>query len=147
MFQKSSFTERCNSSGWSFLFLIFLAFCITQYIFHIRLGLIYTDTGIFTFILALLGISFITLLSMQLAKMKITILETLGSLSMVIYLLHILSGSGARIILSKILHIQNWWIHITSGTIIGIFSPVIIYFIAKRCNINFLFSYPRKINK
>lgn len=143
LYHSLSLTERFNF-GWKSLLLCCLIFCAGQYIFHINLGLVYTDTGVFTFILAITGIAFITLLSMQLEKIKIKPLETIGTLSMVIYLLHILAGSGSRIVLSKLLHIQNWYIHIIAGTFIGIVAPVVFYFIAKKCNINFLFSYPRK---
>ncbi|WP_439237415.1 acyltransferase family protein [Klebsiella quasipneumoniae] len=143
IYHKLSLTEKINS-GWGSLLLIFLIFGIAQYIFHIKLGLVYTDTGLFTFALATIGITFITLLSMQLEKIKIHALETIGILSMVIYLLHILSASGARIILSKLLHVQNWYIHIIIGISIGIIVPVAVYFFTKWYNINFLFSLPRQ---
>jgi peptidoglycan/LPS O-acetylase OafA/YrhL len=106
--------------------------------------LTYTDTGVATFIIAITGIIFISLLSMRFALMKIKPLETIGTLSMVIYLVHILAGSGSRIILSKVFHIQNWYIQIIFGTIIGIGAPIIFYALTKKLNINFLFSLPKR---
>lgn len=143
LYNKMPFTKIFSPGYWSLLLTIFI-FCATQYIFHIKLGLIYTDTGIFTFSLAIIGIILIALLSMQLERLNIQVLQNVGALSMVIYLLHILSGSGTRIILSKILHIQNWYIHIITGTVIGVIVPMAVYYMAKKYNINFLFSYPRK---
>ncbi|MDM8058401.1 acyltransferase family protein [Klebsiella aerogenes] len=139
-----------NASGrfqfrndWKTLLIIAVLFIALEYIFHFILKMTYFDIGVFTFILACTGIALITALSMYLASMNIKILEMIGTLSMVIYLTHILAGSGSRIVLNKILHLQNWYIHMLTGTLIGVSVPIAIYFIAKKYNINFLFSYPR----
>ncbi|HBX2115230.1 acyltransferase family protein [Klebsiella aerogenes] len=129
--------------GWKTLLIIAALFIVLEYTFHFILKMTYVDTGLFTFMLACTGIALIAALSMRLASLNIKTLEMIGSLSMVIYLVHILAGSGSRIILNKVLHLQNWYIHMLAGTLIGIFVPIAIYFIAKKYNINFLFSYPR----
>ncbi|WP_373393578.1 acyltransferase family protein [Raoultella ornithinolytica] len=143
---KNLSTEKSTSfmSNWFLILTIFIIFCSMQYIFHIIMKLTYTDTGVATFIIAITGIIFISLLSMRFALMKIKPLETIGTLSMVIYLVHILAGSGSRIILSKVFHIQNWYIQIIFGTIIGIGAPIIFYALTKKLNINFLFSLPKR---
>lgn len=145
LYSKLGITNRFNFS-WLSLLITFLIFCVGEYIFHIKLKLIYTDVGVLTFSLAIIGIALITMLSIQLEKIKIKPLQNIGLSSMVIYLLHILSGSGSRIILSKIFNIQNWYIHIATGTILGIMIPVVVYFTTKKYHVNFLFSYPRKKN-
>lgn len=143
LYYKLGITNRFNFS-WLTLLITFLFFCVGEYVFHIKLKLIYTDVGVLTFSLAIIGIALITMLSIQLEKIKIKPLQNIGLLSMVIYLLHILSGSGSRIILSKIFNIQNWYIHIATGTVLGIMIPVVVYFITEKYHVNFLFSYPRK---
>ena len=142
LFSKMSgrFQFRKN---WKTLLIIAVLFIALEYIFHFILKMTYVDIGVFTFILACTGIALITVLSMYLASLNIKILEMIGTLSMVIYLAHILAGSGSRIFLNKILHLQNWYIHMLTGTLIGVAVPIAIYFIAKKYNINFLFSYPR----
>lgn len=128
---------------WKMLFIIAVVFITLEYIFHITLKMNYADTGVFTFVLACTGIALMTALSMRLASLNLKILEMIGTLSMAIYLVHILAGSGSRIILNKIFHIHNWYIHMLAGTLIGVSVPIAIYFIVKKYNINFLFSYPR----
>jgi peptidoglycan/LPS O-acetylase OafA/YrhL len=51
-------------------------------------------------------------------------LTGIGAASMVIYILHILVGSGTRVFL-KLLGIRNFSIHLALGVILGIFVPVL----------------------
>lgn len=122
----------------------FVTFCTIQYIFHVKLQLNYLNIGLMTFIIAITGIAFISLLSIHLSKMKIRSLEIIGKLSMVIYLVHILAGSGSRVILNNFFHIKNWHAHFILGTIAGITLPIIFYTVTKKININFLFSRPKR---
>lgn len=67
----------------------------------------------------------------------------LGQLSLPIYLIHILSGSGIRIILQKFLNIENFWVHLIAGIISGIIFPILLYRYSIRHRCNFLWEFPR----
>ncbi len=72
-------------------------------------------------------------------------LRYLGNKSMVIYLAHILGASGTRIILLKIFKIDDPYIHIISGTVVGLVFPLILYkFLGSNRYTSFIFEYPTK---
>lgn len=132
--------QNILSTSTSMLFLFL--FIISQYLFHLHYKMNYTQTGIFTFWLAVVSIFLIINLSIKLSDVNIYWLRNIGELSMVIYLMHILAGSGARIILSKVFHIDNWYVHITFGTLIGIVAPVVFYYITRKTSMILLFNSP-----
>lgn len=119
-----------------------LAFVILEYIFHGHLGRMYTDTGVFSLLVAIEAIFFIVCLSVQLSRVNIFWLRRLGELSIAIYLMHILAASGLRIILSTFMHINSWLVHVVAGTLCGLAMPVIAYFIIQRLHLNFLLERP-----
>lgn len=118
-----------------------LAFILIQYKFHILNGDRYNNIGFATFSVAIVSIAWICALS---GVIKLEALRKVGELSMVIFLMHILAGSGTRIILLKFFDIHNWFVHIVFGTAIGIVAPVIIYSMMKKLNIEFLVQWPSK---
>jgi len=86
---------------------------------------------------AVLGITLISSISMFLADSNaLSFLKYIGSLSMVIYLVHILAGSGFRIIVSKILHINSVPLHVIGGVIAGIVLPIVFYKITSYLKLN-----------
>ncbi|MFI8418069.1 acyltransferase family protein [Serratia sp. NPDC078593] len=131
--------------SWGITLCSLVSFVSFEWLFHHSLNLDYTKTGLLSLLLALTSIIFIVCLSVRLAKIKLSWLRRLGELSMVIYLMHILAGSGLRIILSKGLHINNWSIHIIMGTLFGLIAPVVVYYIIQRLNLHFLLERPRNI--
>ncbi|MDO9043398.1 MAG: acyltransferase [Desulfocapsaceae bacterium] len=66
-------------------------------------------------------------------------IKYLGIHSLQIYLVHMLAGVGARIILSKLFHIQNPALHICIGVIAGLWAPIIIYKISLIIHFPYLF--------
>ncbi|MEI2511971.1 acyltransferase [Acinetobacter soli] len=118
-------------------------FVLSEFILHSHLNMTYRDTSVLTFLVSLLGISSIVIISLILSNIKIIWIKRIGELSMIIYLLHIICGSGIRVILSKILGIQNWHLHVIAGTILGIIIPIIVYSISKKIRTNFLFEPPK----
>ncbi|QDD91537.1 acyltransferase family protein [Pseudomonas oryzihabitans] len=123
-----------------------LLFIVLEYWFHGLLGLVYTDRGLATLVLALNGIIFVTSTCMVLAQRPLQWVLTLGALSMPIYVMHVLSGSGARIILSKGLHINDGLLHIVLGCAFGILVPVAVAKLLEARNINGLFEAPAWIS-
>lgn len=117
-------------------------FIAGQYLFHGYLSKIYTNKGIDSLILACISILFIASLSINLSKNPKNILAHIGASSMAIYLMHILMGSGTRIILSKALKIESPTIHVVIGCIAGIFLPLLALKIINTLKIPFVFSAP-----
>lgn len=78
---------------------------------------------------AVFGMLFILQVSALAARSgKLRTIELLGLASMPIYLMHIMAGSGARIILAK-LGVANLWVHLSIGLVLGVLLPLI----AQRC--------------
>ncbi len=67
----------------------------------------------------------------------------LGRLSLPIYIIHVLSGSGIRIILQKVFNVESFWIHLIAGMIFGIILPIVLHRFSIRYRCNFLWEFPR----
>jgi len=50
-------------------------------------------------------------------------LAALGAASLAIYLAHVLTGSGARIVLQRLLHVHDPWLHLACGMAAGLGVP------------------------
>lgn len=120
----------------------FTAFVLSQYWFHFYLQQVYSDKGIETLYLAVVSIIFICSLSVTLSAKPNRVMELIGASSMGIYLMHVLAGSGARVILNKFLGIDSVSIHIVLGGLVGIALPLLAIRIIDRLGIPFVFSAP-----
>lgn len=88
---------------------------------------------VITFLSAVVGIGGIVFLCMECAKKEAARwLRVVGRYSMQIYLMHVLIASGGRIVLQKIGHVEEYWIHLTSGMLLGILVPVLIAIVFDR---------------
>lgn len=138
---KDLFKEKCKKL--IFIFLIF--FLCGQYIFHVVLGLTYETGGAMQLALAIISIFFIVALSMCLESVRLEWLTYIGASSMTIYLMHILAGSGIRIVLNKLMGIDSIAIHLVLGVLIGIGAPLLAQVIIRQCGLNFLLAPPKSI--
>lgn len=129
-------------SSWRSLLVALLGFIVAQFLFHGPFGGHYTDKGMASLLLALGSVLFIVALSMTLAKRPHRWLMAIGTSSMAIYLMHILAGSGTRIMLSKLLGIDSAFIHVVVGCLVGIVVPLLALSIIKRLAIPWVFSAP-----
>jgi len=85
-------------------------------------------SNIVQFFVAIAGINLIIGVSVRLSKFNaLKFIKHLGVTSMVIYLMHILSGSGVRIILTKLFHVYDASVHLIIGTLLGIIIPIVCY--------------------
>ncbi|WP_269518228.1 acyltransferase family protein [Alteromonas sp. BMJM2] len=125
-----------------FFIFISLVFVTSQYIFHVHLGKVFSEKGTFTLVLAFISIMFIASLSINLAKKPNRFITYIGVSSMAIYLMHILAGSGVRVVLNKVFDIDDTTIHIILGCLAGIGLPLVVLEIAKKLHIPYLFSAP-----
>lgn len=116
-------------------------FVSSQWLFHIYLSLDYTNKGIESLVLALISIIFVVSISANLAKRNYTSISFLGASSMAIYLMHVLSGSGVRIILIAF-GVDSFWVHLLLGSFLGILIPIAAISIINRLKIPYVFSAP-----
>jgi fucose 4-O-acetylase-like acetyltransferase len=98
-----------------------------------------------------LGTTSIIMISLFLDRWSIEclkIIAKLGSLSMPIYLAHLIVIVAVRIALHKFIGISNLLIHIPLETFLGLLIPVVIYDLSRKHNFEFLFNYkPKEICK
>ncbi|HAF01916.1 MAG TPA: acyltransferase [Methylophilaceae bacterium] len=136
---KKSFFVRYNKVIFPLATLVFIAF---QWYFHFVLGETFlTKHDWLGLTLALVSIVFVSSLSMILSNYRINWLAILGASSMTIYLMHVLVASGVRVLLQKFLQVDDIYIHLISGSVIGIFLPLLVMNITKQ-KLNFLFFPP-----
>ncbi len=129
-------------SGKIILAATILIFALSQWIFHVGLSLKYTDRGILSLILAVISILFVISLSVNLSKKSIPLLKILGSASMAVYLMHIIAGSGTRILLKRFFLVEAPFLHLTFGCFFAIAIPLLAVKIFEKYQIRYLFSAP-----
>ncbi len=85
----------------------------------------------------------ITLSAVLDAKGLLCVLKAWGQNSLEIYVAHTICMSAARVILMKIFHIHDAWIHIIVGMSAGIYGPLVMIKIANHLNMGFIFRFPK----
>jgi fucose 4-O-acetylase-like acetyltransferase len=132
----------CVKTKW--LILSIALFICSQWLFHIDMGLRYNN-GILpeTLLLSLVGICFVVVFAHWLTRFNLRWLAYLGQQSMTIYLVHILAGSGCRILLLKLLGITSVGIHLLIGTLGGLLLPLLFYIGCIRFGLSVLFRPPK----
>jgi fucose 4-O-acetylase-like acetyltransferase len=91
-------------------------------------------------VLGLLGIGLVMLLSRHLTSWRWRWLEYVGRHSLEIYLLHVLAGSGTRIVLQQFLGITDPVAHLVAGTLAGLGLPLLLVANARRPALKWLFA-------
>lgn len=66
----------------------------------------------------------------------------LGQLSLPIYLLHVLAGSGLRIVLQKFVGVQNLGVHLIAGMALALLVPILVHGLSLRYRWRFLWAWP-----
>lgn len=132
------------------LLISLICFCVQAYIFFYTSVILKFDFILklhvnqnlgLAFFMALLGTIATICLSFYLSKIKaIDIIRYLGSLSMPIYLAHLLASAGARIFLQKVLHLNNLVLHVVVETVVGLIFPIVLYEVAQKNRFPYLFS-------
>src|SRR5690606_34680922 len=106
-------------------------------------GLNWEVGGVPVLALATISIFFMIALSMWMGQVQIDWLLFVGTSSMTIYLMHILAGSGVRVILSSFMGVDNIAAHLIVGTLVGLVAPLLAQAIIKRYNLYFLLTPPK----
>ncbi|CEG52405.1 acyltransferase family protein [Stutzerimonas kunmingensis] len=121
-------------------------FILGQYLFHVTFDLNYADGGMAVLALATISIFFMIALSMWLGQFRVDWFLFIGVSSMTIYLMHVLAGSGVRVILSKFLGIDSITAHLIIGTLIGTAAPLLAQVVINRYKLYFLLTPPKQIS-
>lgn len=83
----------------------------------------------------ILGSTLVILIATQLKGRVLALFTRLGEYSLSIYVMHIICAAGARVILSKVLHINDAAVHILVGMALGIFAPIAVHLMLKRLSL------------
>ncbi|WOD10218.1 acyltransferase [Pseudomonas sp. NyZ704] len=117
-------------------------FVLAQYGFHISLGLQYENKGFASLALALVSIAWVFSLCAWAARAPSKLIIFIGTSSMAIYLMHILAGSGVRILLGRVLGIDDFLVHLVVGCLVGLFAPLAALVMINWLKIPFVFAAP-----
>ena len=121
-------------------------FVVGQYLFHVTFGLTWEVGGLPVLSLATVSIFFVVALSMLIGRVRLEWLLFVGASSMTIYLMHILAGSGARVILASFMGIDSIPVHLLVGTLVGIILPLVAQLLIKRYDLYFLLAPPKSFS-
>lgn len=114
------------------------AFLLLTWYFHGPLQLLFSAYSWLHLPLAIAGILMVCSICMLAERLLqrpdpgkqpgwVSALQTLGVCSMPVFLMHILVGSGVRIVLAKLFHIQQAWLHLGLGLLLACWLPVLLY--------------------
>lgn len=120
--------------------LLALMFVAAQYYLHYTLDQRYTDYGPVGLLAALVSILFMVSLSKRLSKKPNQLLLFIGTSSMAIYLMHILAGSGARVVLKALIGTDAYIAHLLVGFAVGLLAPLLAVWMIERYRIPYIFS-------
>jgi fucose 4-O-acetylase-like acetyltransferase len=118
-----------------------VAFAAGQILFHAN-GLRSSDAGILLLLLALTSILFVVSFSAWASRKPSKVIVLIGTSSMAIYLMHVLAGSGTRVILQSVLGIESFPVHLIAGCLIAIAAPLLAEVVIERWGIRYVFSAP-----
>jgi fucose 4-O-acetylase-like acetyltransferase len=142
----SSVQDRVKRNPMPWAVVGVIAFVLAQYVFHVELGLVYTDKGIPSLLVATVSILGVTSVSMLLARTPASWVLAVGGASMAIFVMHILTGSGARIILERFLGVQDAAIHLIAGCLAGVLLPLLALRLSAHFGVRGLFQAPPRLS-
>lgn len=141
--------------SWRTFFILVLPFLAGQYYFlkynlpHAADKYMYVEyyqPAVFM-VISLVGCAFIINLTFILQKLNImNWLTTLGRHSLYIYVVHVIAFATVRIFLRKVFGIENVPVLLFAGIIGGLILPVLLYKVAIRFNMPWLFSLEKRSN-
>jgi len=105
-----------------------------------------SDTAIMKLILAFSGILTVISICKNLPAKILNIVSFVGVYSLEIYLMHIIFGSGVRMILKIFFNIMNTNVHLILGVLAGLILPIVVAKVTQRVNFEFFFKPPRTIS-
>jgi fucose 4-O-acetylase-like acetyltransferase len=143
-------------SSYSWLLMMLLPFSATQY-YYLIANIPYAEMNydfveyyepLRFIIIALVGTFFVILISFTLQRLnRLKWLHLLGRHSLYIYVTHVMALAATRIFMTRVLNVTNIPVLFFSGILFGLFLPIVIYKIAIKFNMGWLFSldHPKKV--
>lgn len=119
-----------------------ILFAFIQWVYHGLWGMDYSQRGAESLIVAICSIAFVTSLSITISKGSFGFLKTLGVASMSIYVMHILAGSGVRVVLTKGMGIESASVHLIVGMAVATLAPLVAHKIIEAFRIPYILSAP-----
>jgi len=99
-------------------------------------------------VVSLCGIAASIALAVLLSRVGgLDFVRTLGTYSLEIYVAHTIASAALRIVLQRILKVQDVTTHLAIGTVGGIVLPLLLGLLCRRYHAEFLFRYPRRGTK
>jgi fucose 4-O-acetylase-like acetyltransferase len=108
------------------VFMLTACFILCQMMFHVFLSVDHGHVSYYGLVLAIISILFFLSISMFFVNKVPALFVSLGVFSMPIFLMHIMLASGFRIVLMKLFHVDQAWVHLMLGTLVGLVLPVFI---------------------
>lgn len=103
------------------------------------------ENQLFVPLIAMIGVSATIALSILLEQFKFAnFIKLWGLLSLQIYVAHTLCTSGTRVLLQNLFNFTNPFIHITLGTILGIYAPIALNWLCQQGKFPYLFVFRSK---
>lgn len=128
-----------------FLSIVFTLFVLSQWYYHNYLDWNYLNhDGLLLLFIGFVGIATVVVVSKLLAMIDFSLIKRIGSYSLEIYLVHVLFGSGFRIIMQKLFGFESSAFHLLFGTIVGVFVSILFVWSVKHFGGSFLFYIPKK---
>lgn len=128
--------------GKGYLIFLLVLFFVVQYVFHCEFEYFYTDKGWFSLLVSVVSIFVVVVVSKALSKRPNNFVLFIGASSMGVYLMHIMAGSGARILLVKYFSVSDVFVHAVTGVILGLSLPLLVVLVVKKYKIPLFFSAP-----
>jgi fucose 4-O-acetylase-like acetyltransferase len=138
----SLYLDAQQLSRWWAIALLAVAAGAVQYYYHVTLDQRYTDYGPVGLLAALVSILFMVAISTRLSERPNRLMLFIGTSSMAIYLMHILAGSGARVVLKALIGTDAYIAHLLLGFAVGLFVPLMTVWVIERYRIPYVFSAP-----
>jgi len=132
--------DASQVSRWMFLWLVL--FIVGQYSFHRYQSILGYYSRIAELLLVIVSMLLVISLSYRGALKPKKWIVWVGASSMAIYLMHILAGSGVRIILSRVLGVDDYLVHLFIGTLVAVVAPLMVLVFVEKYRIPFVFSMP-----
>jgi fucose 4-O-acetylase-like acetyltransferase len=133
----SHYMKNEFKASYLWVLVMLVLFTLSQFCFHNQ----FYNGDVVKLMMAFIGIGMVVVISNFLSE-RFSLLKLLGRCSLEIYLVHVIFGSGFRIIMQYFFNIENSAFHLIFGTLVGVFISLVFTEAVKRMKWNFLFYMP-----